>query len=119
MPETKTYTGSCHCGEVRFEVDMELGSVIACNCSMCSRMGWLLSFVPADQFRLLSGEQVLSDYQFNSKTIHHHFCSRCGIRSFCRGTDPKGNHVRGVNVRCLEGVDIDSLDVQRFDGRSH
>jgi hypothetical protein len=118
MPETRTYTGSCHCGAVRFEADMELGNVISCNCSMCSRMGWLLSFVPADRFRLLSGEDVLTDYQFNTHAIHHAFCSRCGIRSFCRGVDPKGNQVRGINVRCLEGVDLDALTVTKFDGRS-
>ncbi len=117
MADTRTYEGSCHCKEVRYEVDMELGKVIACNCSICSRMGWLMSFVPAAQFRLLSGEKVLADYQFGSKTIHHPFCTRCGIRSFCRGTDKEGNEVRGVNVRCLEGVDVSKLEVMHYDGK--
>ncbi len=81
-------------------------------------MGWLLSFVPASQFRLLSGEKVLADYQFGKKSIHHPFCSRCGIRSFCGGTDQGGNEVRGVNVRCLEGVEVDKLEVMHYDGKS-
>ena len=118
MAETTTYKGSCHCGEVSYEVDLELGKVIACNCSICSRMGWLLSFVPASQFRLLSGEKVLVDYQFGKKSIHHPFCSKCGIRSFCGGTDPGGNEVRGVNVRCLEGVEVDKLEVMHYDGKN-
>ncbi len=118
MAETKTYVGSCHCGEVRYEVNIELGKVVACNCSICSRMGWLLSFVPSSQFRLQSGEKVLADYQFGKKQIHHPFCTRCGIRSFCRGADKDGNELVGVNVRCLEGVEIDVLEVVHHDGKS-
>jgi len=118
MTENKTYTGSCHCGAVRFEADLALGDVVACNCSMCSRMGWLLTFVPASQFRLLSGDDALTDYQFGSKHIHHLFCSRCGIRSFTRGADREGREMRGINVRCLDGVDLDALSVTKFDGRS-
>jgi hypothetical protein len=117
MPETRTYTGSCHCGAVTYQAEMELGPVIACNCSMCSRMGWLLAFVPADRFKLLSGDDVLSDYQFNTRTIHHTFCSRCGVRSFTSGADREGNEIRSINVRCLEGVDIDALEVKKVDGR--
>src|SRR5688572_4938554 len=85
MPEPKTYTGSCHCGNVRFEVSADLSTVNACNCSMCSRAGYLLAFVPAAQFKLLAGEDAQSDYQFNKKVIHHLFCKTCGVRSFGRG----------------------------------
>ena len=118
MTETKTYTGSCHCGSVRFEVKTELKNAISCNCSICSRAGHLLTFVPADQFTLLSGEEQLNDYQFKSKRIHHFFCKTCGIRSFGRGTGREGKPVAYINVRCLEGVDPDSLSIQKFDGRS-
>ena len=67
------YTGGCHCGKVRFEVDMDLKEVISCNCSMCAKRGSLLAFVPEENFTLLSGEDALTDYQFNKKVIHHLF----------------------------------------------
>ncbi|MFN7132875.1 MAG: GFA family protein [Myxococcales bacterium] len=118
MGETKTYKGSCHCGRVQYEVAMELGPVVTCNCSICSRTGSMLAFVPAAQFTLLSGEDALTDYQFGKKSIHHLFCATCGIRSFARGRDPGGNEMAAVNVRCLEGVDLDALQVHKYDGRS-
>lgn len=118
MPELKSYAGGCHCGAVRYEVKMELDKVVSCNCSICSRTGTLLAFVPAEQFTLLSGEDALTDYQFNKKHIHHLFCRRCGIRSFCWGLGPGGREMRAINVRCLDGVDADALPVTRIDGRS-
>lgn len=114
----KTYSGSCHCGGVRYEVTMPLGTVISCNCSLCSRTGHLLAFAPVDQFRLLAGEELLRDYQFNKKHLHHFFCSQCGVRSFSGGTGPDGVEMRAINVRCLEGVDVDSLQVHKYDGKS-
>lgn len=118
MSETKTYTGSCHCGKVRFEVKADVSRVLSCNCSICSRTGWLLTFVGADQFTLLSGQDALSDYQFNKKNIHHLFCSTCGVRSFGSGTSPDGREMRAINVRCLDGVDISALAVEQVDGKS-
>jgi len=118
MAETKTYTGGCHCGKVRFEVKTDLSRVIACNCSICSRAGWLLAFAPAEQLTLRSGEDELSDYQFGRKRIHHLFCTGCGIRSFSRGTAPDGRETCAVNVRCLDGVDIEALTITPFDGKS-
>ena len=118
MTETKTYTGSCHCGSVRFEVTTALSSVMSCNCSICSRAGHLLTFVPEEQLTLLAGEDQLTDYQFKSKRIDHLFCKTCGIRSFGRGKGRAGNPVTFVNVRCLEGVDLDGLSIQKFDGKS-
>lgn len=117
MTETKTYTGSCHCGAVRYEVTTDLASVIACNCSMCGRAGTLLSFVSADKFKLLSSEDSLSDYQFNTHNIHHTFCRVCGIKSFAKGKDKHGDETRAINARCLEGVDIDTLKVHHYDGK--
>ena len=117
MAETKTYQGSCHCGKVRYRVDADLsGDLITCNCSMCRRMGSVLTFVPASQFTLEQGEDALTDYQFNHKVIHHLFCKHCGIRSFARGAMPDGTPTVAINVRCLEGVDLKSVKTQEYNG---
>jgi hypothetical protein len=118
MADVKTYTGSCHCGKVRYEVSTDLQKVLQCNCSICSRAGYLLSFTAAEQFKLLSGEAELTDYQFNKKNVHHLFCSTCGVRSFGRGTGPGGKPMYAINVRCLEGVDIGALTLTPVDGKS-
>jgi len=118
MAETKTYMGSCHCGKVRYEVTTALESLMQCNCSICSRAGYLMSFVPAGSFKLLSGEGALTDYLFNKHNIHHLFCATCGIRSFGWGTGRDGAKMYMINVRCLEGVDHESLEVKKVDGRS-
>ncbi len=111
-------TGGCHCGAVRFEVEGDLSKVIECNCSICSKTGTLLAFVPAAQFRLLSGDDCLSDYQFNRKVIHHLFCRNCGVRPFARGIGPGGQEMRAINVRCLDGFDPVNFTVTQFDGKS-
>jgi len=116
--EKKTYAGSCHCGRVRFEVQTDLATVLACNCSYCSRVAHLLTFVPAANFKLLAGEEALAEYLFNRKHIHHQFCSRCGIRAFGYGNGPDGQEMRSVNVRCLDGVDLDALTIAHFDGKN-
>jgi hypothetical protein len=119
MTELKKYSGGCHCGKVRYEVRLDLSKpVISCNCSMCGRSGTLLNFVPASQFTLLSGDDALTDYQFNKHVIHHVFCSTCGIKSFARGTSKDGAPTVAVNARCLDDVDIATLNVMPFDGRS-
>ena len=84
----QTYTGGCQCGKVRYEVSLELGEVIACNCSRCGRLGLLLAFAPAKNFKLLSGEGATTEFRFNKHVIHHVFCSTCGIQSFARGKRP-------------------------------
>ena len=118
MAETRTYAGGCHCGTVRFEVKADLEHVIACNCSICSKKGYLLTFVPAEQFTLVSGGDALADYQFGRKRIHHLFCPACGVQSFGRGAGPDGREMCAVNVRCLEGVDVEALTITPFDGKS-
>ena len=82
MSETKTYSGSCHCGKVRFEMTAEITRASACNCSICGRLGWLMVSVPPGQFKLQSGTVI-------------------------------------VNLRCVEGLDVDALEVEKFDGRSY
>ncbi|MCK9395374.1 MAG: GFA family protein [Methylobacter sp.] len=112
------YNGSCHCGKVAFEVEGEINGVVACNCSICSRKGSLLWFVPREQLHLLSPENAASTYTFNKHTIKHRFCPICGIHPYGEGVDPKGNRMAAINIRCLEGIDIESVPVQNFDGRS-
>ena len=111
------YSGGCHCGAVRYEVTADLDETISCNCSRCSKLGAILTFAPAQSFRLLSGEPKLTDYQFNKKVIHHLFCSTCGIESFARGAMPDGTPTVAVNVRCLDGVDPATLSPKSVDGR--
>jgi hypothetical protein len=113
-----TYTGSCHCGAVRYEVTMAPpAKVYACNCSICSRAGWLLAFAPASDFRLLAGESELVDYQFGKKHLHHLFCRVCGVRSFSRGVGHSGPTV-ALNARCIDGLDATKLPTELFDGAS-
>ncbi len=113
------HTGGCHCGKVRYEVELDLGKpVISCNCSMCGRAGTLLSFVPASQFTLLSGTDALTDYKFHTMHISHVFCSTCGIKSFARGTARDGSPTVAVNVRCVDGVNVGALTIQEYDGKS-
>lgn len=116
MAETKTLTGSCHCGRVSYEADADLSQVLSCNCSICRKRGLLLTFVPADKFRLKSGRDALIDYQFNKKVIHHLFCPTCGVEAFGRGIAPDGTPKVALNVRCLDGVDLDTLELRKFDG---
>jgi hypothetical protein len=119
MSEPQSYAGGCQCGRVRYDARLDLSQpVIACNCSMCGRAGTLLMFVPAKQFTLKSGGEAVTDYQFNKHVIHHMFCRVCGIKSFARGVGRDGSEQVAVNIRCLDGVDIDTLKVQKFDGRS-
>jgi hypothetical protein len=118
MGEAKTYSGGCQCGRVRYEVRLDLDKgVIACNCSMCGKAGTLLSFVPASEFTLKSGEDSLKNYQFNKRHIQHLFCTECGIKPFARG-EKAGQPMIAVNTRCLDGVEVKDLKVTHFDGRS-
>lgn len=106
----RTYQGGCHCGAVRFEADMDLAAGTAkCNCSICFKTRTWMAFVPADAFRLRSGDDSLHDYQFGRKRLHHKFCGHCGVRSFSHGADDQGNRFYAVRVNCLEDVDPQEL----------
>jgi hypothetical protein len=116
---TQTYSGGCQCAKVRYEVQMEIGEVVSCNCSRCERLGSLLAFAPATQFKLLSGEADLKTFEFNKHMIQHQFCSTCGIQSFAIGTNPKtGAKTAAINVRCVDDIDLNSLKVRQFDGKN-
>ena len=112
------YQGSCHCGQVSFDVEGELTGAMACNCSICSRKGSLLWFVARDKLRLKTPEDATASYTFNKHVIQHRFCRICGIHPFGEGTDPKGNRMAAINIRCLENIDLASVPVQHFDGRA-
>src|SRR4051812_22111952 len=112
------YRGSCHCGKVAYEVEGEINEALSCNCSLCSRRGSLLWFVPRSQFALLRGEPDLTDYMFNKHVILHRFCKHCGIQSFAWGTDPRGNEMAAINIRCLEDFDVDAVAVKHFNGKA-
>lgn len=118
LSAVQTRSGGCHCGAVRYEATLSLDKTVSCNCSICTKAGYVLAFVPADQFKLISGEDKLRDYQFNKKMAHHVFCTDCGIHSFSHGTSPDGREMRAINLRCLDNIDIDALKPHKIDGRS-
>jgi hypothetical protein len=104
---------------VQFEVTMPPpAKAFTCNCSICSRAGWLLAFTPETGFRLRAGEDALTDYQFGKKKTHHVFCRTCGVRAFSRGPGSDGSPWIAANLRCLAGIDAKALPVEEFDGAS-
>ena len=113
------YQGGCHCGNVRYEIETQIDSGLTCNCSICFKKGHVLTFAPEASFKLLKGEDSLSDYQFNKKTIHHLFCKNCGVSSFGKGSMPDGTKMVSINMRCLDGFDMKSIPITEYDGKSH
>jgi hypothetical protein len=108
------YRGSCHCGRVAFDVEGELEAVVECNCSICSKKGYLHWIIPRDHFRLRTPEDAISTYTFNTGAAKHHFCGMCGVAPFYV---PRSHpDAIDVNVRCLEGVEVSTLRVHPFDG---
>jgi hypothetical protein len=117
----QTYFGGCHCGAVRFEADIDLSQgTVKCNCSICRKARAWLAAISADNFRLLSGADALSEYQFGAQRIRHPFCKHCGIKSFGRLTMPDGQQMVAVLVSCLENVadaDLAAVPVVYVNGR--
>lgn len=113
-----THQGSCHCGRIAFEVDGDITQVMQCNCSHCSRKGFLLWFAPRAALRLKTAESAMSQYTFNKHAIRHQFCPVCGCAPLAFGKDRSGAEVAGVNVRCLPDLDPAGLQVKQVDGRS-
>jgi hypothetical protein len=114
---TGTLKGGCHCGAVRFEVDISENSELwHCNCSICELTGFEHLIVDREGFRLLSGEERLTEYRFNTGVARHLFCSVCGIKSFyVPRSHPMGY---SVNARCIEGRPFATAPRRDFDGRN-
>ncbi|HEY5798820.1 MAG TPA: GFA family protein [Burkholderiaceae bacterium] len=115
---TTTYTGACHCGQVRFAFDSKpISFVTYCNCSICAKGGQLWHGVLAQDLRILAGESELSLYQFGTMTAKHYFCKHCGVHPLSHPRLDPGNWV--VNARCVDGVDATALPLRQFDGQNY
>ena len=118
----KTYQGSCHCGAVRFEADIDLAlGTMRCNCSMCRKIRCWAAVVQPEDFRLLSGGDALGDYQFHTKVEHHLFCRHCGVRPFGTGQSPRFGRFYGVSVASLDGLgdgELADIPITYVDGRN-
>ena len=110
--------GSCHCGAVAFEVEADPGeeTLLECNCSICLRKGFLHLIVGPQRFALLSGDEALKEYRFNTGEAVHRFCTTCGIHPFYT---PRSHPDKvSINARCLEGVERQDFEIEAFDGRN-
>lgn len=117
MAEKQTHSGQCHCGAVRFSAKTDFSGLGDCNCSRCRRLGWVMQSLPASDFTLIAGEDNLTTYRFNTEMIDHLFCKTCGIESFARGSDGKGNEMMMINVNCLENPPaFDRSAIKHWDG---
>ncbi|HEX6363359.1 MAG TPA: GFA family protein [Albitalea sp.] len=106
----RTYRASCHCGAVTFEADLDLAQpTFRCNCSICRRTRFWAAVARPDGFRLLTGQDALTEYRFNTRRNEHWFCRHCGVRAFGIGNDTPIGRMVGVNVGCLEGVSEEAL----------
>lgn len=112
------YEGSCHCGNIAFQVEGTLDGATSCNCSICQRKGALMWFLPRAQLELLTPDKNAGTYTFNKHHIKHRFCPKCGMHPYGEGADSKGNAMAAINIRCLEGIDLEKIPVKHFDGRA-
>jgi hypothetical protein len=117
LPTSRTFTGGCHCGLVRFECTTDLSVVTACNCSICTKKGLHFAFLAPKDFQLRAGEDNLKEYLFNKRTIRHQLCIDCGVDVFARGRKPDGSEVIAINVSCIDGIELSELAMTPIDGR--
>lgn len=116
------YEGGCHCGAVRFRVQLEKKpgqakyEAISCNCSICTKKGFLHLILTAENFTLLKGEDALTTYQFNTGTAKHLFCKNCGIHSFYRPRSHRNGF--SVNLHCLDEDILEQFQIIPFDGKN-
>ena len=114
-----TYEGGCHCGRVRFRIQVDLADTVIgeCNCSICTKKGILHLPVHHERLEILSGAGELATYQFNTGTARHTFCRHCGIHAFYQPRSDPENY--SVNARCLDDYDPARMVPRRlFDGRN-
>jgi hypothetical protein len=120
----KTYKGSCHCGKIRFEVDLDLAAGTGrCNCSICTKVRYWGAQVKPAQFRLSADEADIGDYQFGTKSGHHRFCKTCGVHAYGHGyIEQIGGAYVSINVACLDDVgpkELAEAPVRYMDGRNN
>lgn len=117
--EIKTYEGSCHCGNVKFTIDLAIDGLLRCNCSICTKTGALWAFAPKADVNLLTDESAFGNYQFGAKRLTHHFCKTCGVETFTSGENPAdGTPTVGINVRSFDEFDLKGYPIQDYDGAS-
>ncbi len=114
--DTPVYEGSCQCGAVRFTARTRLEAPFQCNCSRCRRLNAVMHSVPDSDFTLVSGNEALKTYKFNSHVIAHQFCTQCGIQPFASGRDREGNGLHVINVHCLENPQYERGAIHHFNG---
>jgi hypothetical protein len=114
-----THQGSCHCGEVRFEVDLDLSTgATRCNCSVCQKLALLGKHCKPTELRVLSGDANLATYEWGGRTAQRYFCKTCGVHVFARGyLEQLGGDYASINVNCLDDIDPSRLTVGYWDGR--
>ena len=112
-----TCSGGCHCGRVKFEIEIP-GEIIVhrCSCSICQKSGYLHLIVTADRFNLLHGEESLVDYRFHTGVARHLFCGCCGIKSFYVPRSHPESF--SVNLNCIDLPDEVDITIEDFDGRN-
>ena len=111
-------TGSCHCRKVTYGLDEDMPTKgMTCNCSICRRKGYIHHFTTPDKFTLNGSRDDIAVYTFNKHVIRHQFCKTCGCAPFAEGEGPKGPAVQ-INLRCVDGIDLDALELTEFDGAS-
>jgi hypothetical protein len=118
--EPETRFGQCHCGTVRFEVELSEGfrSIRRCTCSYCRMRGAIAVSAALSGIRFIKGEEALTSYRFNTGAAQHYFCSKCGIYTHHQRRSNRAQY--GVNVACLDGVSpFDFAEVPVFDGVQH
>ena len=115
-----TYQGSCQCGQVKYSLQSRpITQVLECNCSMCGRAGALWTAAADADLKIDCDLAGLGLRQFGTMRAKHYFCRTCGVEPFARGTAPGSTTtMMAINVRCLDGVDITSLKIMPFDGKS-
>ncbi len=112
------YTGSCHCGAVTYSINADIEKVMECNCSHCSRKGFLLAFISKAQFTLHTGDANLTTYLFNKNHIHHEFCKTCGVQCFGHAEGEDGSEMYAINARTLTNIDLLLIPIEKIDGKS-
>jgi hypothetical protein len=110
-----TYSGSCHCGAIRFEIDTEITDLYTCDCSLCRKRSAVMTSVHESRFKLIAGEEKLSLYQWNARIARHYFCSVCGIYPFHRKRAMPDHYA--VNVVTLDNFDAAGRPIRQAEGR--